>query len=281
MAALVFLWGGTLPVQAETNPSYVYDEAGLLTAQEVVELNQLAGKLGEERSTEFIIITLNGTGGKDIVKYVQDFYDEHAPGYDQPYGNTAILAIDMLERDIYLAGFKKAETYLNDQRLDRIRDSITQDLSAGRYYEAFSDFITLAHDYMGREPEVSPPNRGEPGGYPGVNPGSPYREYESEIDPDNLLFQWWFQLLVSVAVGAGVVGIMAYWSGGRVTVNANTYMDRGKSQVLNQHDNFVNRTVTRRKIPKNESSGRGGGGFGGGGGITGGGHSHSGSRGKF
>jgi uncharacterized protein len=70
--------------------------------------------------------------------------------------------------------------------------------------------------------------------------------------------------------------MMAYRSGGRVTVNAQTYMDANRSQVLDRYDNFVNQTVTRTKIQKNTSTGGGGGG-----GMTGGGRSHSGSRGKF
>ena len=64
---------------------------------------------------------------------MQDFYDENAPGYDQPHGNTAILTLDMQNRDVYLAGFIKAEDYLDDSRLDLIRDKITPDLSSGNY----------------------------------------------------------------------------------------------------------------------------------------------------
>ncbi len=235
---------------AESHPQkqLIYDDAKLLTTAELAQLTTLAASLGQERETDLIVITLNGTEGKDIVDYVEDFYDDMAPGYDQPHGNTAILAIDLQMRDVYLAGFKKAETYLDDSRLDRIRNKVTPDLTAGNYYKAFSDYITLSHDYMGYRP--------------GVN-------------PDNLLFKWWIQIGVSFAASGIIVGIMVYRSGGRVTVNAKTYMDAGHSKVLSHYDNFVKKTVTKRKIQKNTSGG------GGGGGLTGGGHSHSGSRGKF
>ncbi|MFJ7725283.1 TPM domain-containing protein [Neobacillus sp. NPDC097160] len=263
-----------LSVKAETfdRNQYIYDSAGLLTSEEAAELQNLASELGKERETAFIILTLNGTDGKILKQYVEDFYDEQAPGYDQPHGNTAILAIDMQERDVYLAGFKKAEQYLDDGRLDQIRDNITPDLSEGHYFQAFSVFLNTSYEYMGYEPSNS--SDGYTGNGSGGNQGE-YNGYDSGSEPENLFFQWWFQLIVSFIIAGVVVAIMAYRSGGRVTVNARTYMDSDKSKVVSKYDNFVNQTVTRQKKPSNDSK------SGGGGGITGGGHSHSGSGGKF
>ncbi|MFZ7942915.1 MULTISPECIES: TPM domain-containing protein [Bacillaceae] len=243
-----------LPVGARVNAEsfdseqYIYDFAGLLTGKEEAELQSISSKLGKERNTAFIIITVNGTEGKKLIQYVEDFYDEHGPGYDQAFGNTAILAIDLDKRDVYLAGFKKAEQYLDDGRLDQIREKITPDLSEGNYYQAFSDFITTSHKYMGYEP--------------GVN-------------PENILFTWWFQLIASIIVGGVAVMFMAYRSGGRITVNEQTYMDGNQSRIISKYDNFVRQTVTRERKPSDNSK------SGGGGGISSGGHSHSGSSGKF
>jgi uncharacterized protein len=245
---LLVPFGEKIHAESLHQTHFVYDKAGLLTDKEVRELEVLSNQLGAEMDTAFIIITANGTEGKDIVKYVEDFYDEQAPGYNQPHGNTAILAIDIQERDVYLAGFKKAEAYLDDQRLNQIRNKITPALSEANYFEAFTDFIYTSHVYMGYEP--------------GVN-------------PDNILFKGWFQLLVSIIFAGSIVGLLAYRSGGRVTVNSQTYIDNNSSKIINKHDRYVRQTVTKVKKPTNESK------IGGGGGITGGGHSHSGSRGKF
>lgn len=275
------LWAPTTAKAATFDRNhYIYDEAHLLTDEEAAELQNLAAQLGAERETAFIVITLNGTDGKDIVQYVEDFYDEHAPGYDQPHGNTAILAIDMQERDIYLAGFYKAEQYLDDGTLDLIREEITPALSDGEYFQAFSDFITLSHEYMGNEPRTGSGgySGNDTGGFadyqPGGNPNG-YYDNNGAANGENLFFQWWFQLIVSLVAGSVVVATMAYRSGGRVTVNAQTYMDSNTSRVINRYDNFTHQTVTRTRKPSNNTS------SGGGGGITGGGHSHSGSRGKF
>ena len=270
MMLLVMPWGmSTAKAETFDRNHYIYDYATLLKDEESAKLQQLANERGSERETAFIIITLDGTNGKDIVQYVEDFYDEHGPGYDQPHGNTAILAIDMNERDVYLAGFKKAEQYLDDSRLDVIREEITPDLSDGQYFAAFSAFIDSAYEYMGIEPDDGEASYSGNGSI-----GSPIENNGYEDHPSkNIFFQWWFQFIVSLIVAGVVVMIMAYRAGGRVTVNAGTYTDSHSSKVVNQHDHFVRQTVTKTmKPPENTNSG---------GGVTGGGHSHSGSGGKF
>jgi uncharacterized protein len=158
--AMLLLLALGVSAYAESYPQkqLVYDYAKLLSVEESARLGASAASLGRERQTDFIVITLNGADGKDIVDYVEDFYDDMAPGYDKPHGNAAILAIDLQARDVYLAGFGIAETYLDDERLDRIRNKITPYLTEGRYYEAFSKYVSLSHDYMGYEPGVNPDN---------------------------------------------------------------------------------------------------------------------------
>ncbi|SDC44414.1 uncharacterized protein SAMN02799630_00313 [Paenibacillus sp. UNCCL117] len=229
----------------------IYDDAGLLSRQDYEELNAMANQYGAERQTDIMIVTSKNAENKDVMRMTQDFYDARAPGYDKPHGNAAILMVDMRNREVYLAGFYKAKEYLDDGRLDRIRTRISPALSSGDYRQAFQTYILTAHRYMGFSP--------------GVN-------------PDNILFNLWFQLAVSLVIGGVTVGTMAYHSGGRVTVQRQTYEDATNSGVIDQQDHYIRTTMTRHKIAKSSSGGSGGGG---GGGTTGGGHSHSGSRGSF
>lgn len=237
-------------VEAKT---LIYDEAKLLSQQEYDRLNELANKYGAKRETDIIIITSNNPDNIDVQIMTEDFYDEKAPGYDKAHGNAVILTLDMRNRDVYLAGFYKAETYLDDGRLDKIRGKITPSLSEGDYAAAFEKYIKTSYKYMGFKP--------------GVN-------------PDNILFNIWFQLGAAFVIGAVAVSAMVYNSGGRVTVNRRTYEDAKASGIVDRQDQYVRTTVTKTKIEK-PSSGGGGISGGGGGGISRGGHSHSGSRGKF
>lgn len=233
----------------------IYDLAGLLTGEEVEELEILAEKYSSRRQTDFIVLTTDDTEKKDVVKYMEDFYDEKALGYDKPNGNFAILTVDMEHREVYLAGFYKGEEYLDDYRLDEIRYKITPALSEGDYYRAFHTFIKTSYKYMG------------------IRPG---------VDPENILFNNWFQLIVSLIIAGIAVGIMVYNSGGKVTVNGGTYEDFNTTRVLQRRDNYIRTSVTKRRKPSdNGNHSSGGGGHSGGGGVTSGGHSHSGSRGSF
>ncbi len=245
---MCLLVGGIVAQAQSTNQTqYIYDDAGVLTEEEEEQLEALASKLSAERNTAFIIVTVNGTDGKSIEQYMGDFYDKQAPGYDKPHGNTAMLTIDFQERDVYLSGFMLAKEYLNNDRLETIRLDITQDLTDGYYYDAFSDFIYSAHEYMGYAP--------------------------GEVNPNSFFFQWWFQLAVSLVIAAIVVIIMVSRSGGVVTVNGSTYIDNNQSGVVKRQDNYVRTTVTKQKKPDDSNKS--------GGGMTGGGRSYSGSGGKF
>lgn len=242
----LFIGGIATQAQSTNQTQYIYDNADVLTAEEEQQLEDLASTLSAERNTAFIILTVNGTDGKPIKKYMGDFYDQQAPGYDKPHGNTAMLTIDLQERDVFLSGFKLAEEYLDDDRLETMRLDITSDLTGGYYYDAFSDFMYAAHEYMG---------------YP---PG--------EVNPNSMFFQWWFQLIVSVVIAAVFVFIMVSRSGGVTTVDGSTYIDQDQSGVVKRQDNYIRTTITKDKKSDDSDSG---------GGTTSGGHSYSGSGGKF
>lgn len=243
---LIFGPFSSLYAAGEDGP-FVYDYADLLTDVEKENLEELSVSLGSEYDIDFIILTTHDTEGKDIKDYMGDFYDEK---YNLDAADAAILTLDMENREVDLAGFYKGEEYLDNKRLGLIREKITPDLSAGNYYHAFSTFIEKAHDYMG------------------VMPG---------VNPESIFLKWWFHAIISLVLAGGAVGLMAYNSGGRVTVNSATYLNQGTSRILNRSDQYLRQTVTKRRKPQNNNRGGGGGG----GGITGGGHSFSGSRGKF
>jgi len=233
---------------AAADKKLIIDNAKLLTPEQVMELRALAVKYGEERETDFIIITTNEEG-VDAKKLTQDFYDEQAPGYDKKHGNAAIMTVDMKKRYMYIAGFYKAKEYIDDARVEKILDKVYPYAADNDYYGAFKTYLTVAHEYMG------------------IKPG---------VNPDNILFNIWFQLIVALLVGGVVVWIMIRNSGGRVTVNRQTYEDQAASGILGRQDQYINTTVTKRKIERDK-----GGGSGGGGGTTSGGHSHSGGGRSF
>ncbi|MEK3885004.1 TPM domain-containing protein [Paenibacillus sp. PL2-23] len=231
----------------------VFDQADLLDAEQESRLEEQASRYGAERQTDMVIYTTLNEAGADVMKLTQDFYDEQGFGYDKRHGNAVVVTVDMYHREVYLAGFYKGQEYLDDNRLDRIRSRMTPKLTAGDYEGAFLVYIQTAHRYMGYEP--------------GVN-------------PDNIVFNVWFQAAVAAVIAWLVVWRLTASAGGKVTVHRRTYENASTSGVTGRQDMYVRTTVTKQRIPRS-NGGAGGGGRGGGGGMTSGGHSHSGSRGSF
>lgn len=243
MLVLLFLCiaVGGASVFAQTD-QHIYDNAGLLSESEKRELEALASKHSLEHDADFLFLTTESMGGQPIETYMGDFFDEWATEHGQE--DAVLFTIDMGSREVYLAGFGTAETTLDAERIDMVLDRTVPYLTAGAYGAAFRETVETSSRYM---------------------------EYRPGVNPENLFFKTWFQLAVALLVGGVIVGSMVYNAGGRVTTSSRTYFDENNSRVKNERDRFRNKTVSRRKIPKNNNSG---GGFGGG--STGGGRSFSG-----
>ncbi|XYJ23071.1 TPM domain-containing protein [Bacillus velezensis] len=106
---------------AAEQKQYVYDNAHLLTKDETKKLEELAGKLEKSAIPILSFLPQTERAVRRSNSMLGDFYDSHFSG------STAILTIDMKDREVFLSGYKKAETYLNssaaeyDQKYDLVR----------------------------------------------------------------------------------------------------------------------------------------------------------------
>ncbi|MEN2467863.1 TPM domain-containing protein [Ornithinibacillus sp. JPR2-1] len=245
---LLFICSSSFTVFADGSTQRIYDYANLLSDEEVEALEQLADEHSEKRKTDFIIVITEDTDGKTVEQYMADFYDEMAFGYDKPHGSTVILAIDIDNRDFYIASFEGAQKHLDSQRVDLLFNELVPPLSADKYFDAFKTFVET---------------------------GSRYMRYMPGVNPESIIFDTWFHVIIALLIGGIIVGTMAYNSGGKVTVNERTYT--GDFKVLKRKDIFLTKNVTKRKKPSNNNRG----GSGGGGGVTRGGSSYTGKGGSF
>mgnify|MGYP001194405722 FL=1 len=244
---------------------HIFDEAGLLTEAEKEELEELAARLGKERETDFLIITADGMDGKDIDRFTGEFIDRR---YKEKVP-IVVLALDMETRDVSVLAFNEARRDFGETKREHVLEEVIPYLSAGDFYGAFFTYLQLSHELMGIPPEKwTVPEQGT----------APETAVQKE-PPESIFTQWWFHVIVSLVVAGVTVSLMAYNSGGRVTVNSATYLNANTSRVLNRSDQYLRKTVTKRRKPQNKSGGPSG--FGGGGGMTSGGHTFSSTRGKF
>lgn len=271
-----------LRVLASPQDEKVYDNYGLFNTDEIADLEDLCEQYGEEGKVDIVIIT-DEVSGESSKQYMEDFYDEKGFGYNQEFGDTAMIFVNMNPeyRNVTIQGYGNAEYYLNNDRIEHILDDVTKLLMAGNYYKAMEEFAKQAAYYMNEEKGVNTaPAAGEPGSgnYYGESGYAGPSDYYGEKE-DNILYNTFFQLGIAVIIGAVTVGIMAMNSGGRVTVSNRTYLDDGNSGITATRDDYIRTTTTRVKKPSNNNNG--GGRSSGGGGISSGGHSHSGGSRSF
>lgn len=249
---LAFLFVGLQDVGAsDATKQRVFDDANILQEDDLSKIEATAEEHSIEQKTDFIILTTDeGFTQAELKRYVQDMYDEQGYGFDKKHGNTALLALDVNSREVYLAGFYKAEKYLNNTRVELVLDEMMGALRSDNFYRAFTTFIVTSSEYM---------------------------QFSPWVNPESILLKSSFQFIAALILAGAIVGMMAYNSSGKVTTNLNTYLDTERTQVLKKRDRYIRTTVTKTRKPKNKSSSGGGGG----GGTTRGGHSHSGGGRSF
>lgn len=273
-AASAFL----IPINVHAAPEdqKVFDYYGLFSEDEITDLEDVCAQYGEDGKVDIVIVT-DDLNGESTKKYLEDFYDEHGFGYNQEFGDAAMILVNMYEadRNVTIQGYGKAEYYLNNDRIEYILDDVTEFLKNGEYYNAMEEFAKQSAYYMNESKGVNTsPATGEAGSgnYYGESGYSGPSDYYGKKE-NNIFYNTFFQLGIAVIIGAVTVGIMAAGSGGRVTVSNRTYLDEGNSGVTASRDDYIRTTTTRVKKPDNNNNG---GRSSGGGGISSGGHSHSG-----
>ena len=165
-----------------------------------------------------------------------------------PDRNSVILLIGFKSDDhVYVIrsyGEENSEKKLSTKRLQRIQDDMEAEMRNYNFYEAGRIYAQDVYKYLG--------------------------SYDSVYD-DVIFLKWWFQLLVLFAIFTIIFMFSAVNSGGKDEITPSTYLNAGRSRVVNGFDRYVRTTVSRVKINTDSGSRGGGGGFSGGGGHSSGG----------
>ncbi len=223
----------------------VIDNANLMTADEVIDLNEKANALSEEYKMDIVILTADNLEGKSTSEFADDYFDYSGFGVGANYDGILFL-IDMDNRIPYISTTGIAIRYFTDQRIDSILDqSYDSGLPEGDYYGAAMGFLDGAEYYLER----------------GI-PSDQYNEPESIPKENKLTIT---DIIVSLIGGLGVGGtfVLSTRSKYRFRKKANPYSYKSNS-IVNFHSNqdrLINSFTTHRIIPKptnttNSTSGR-------------------------
>lgn len=218
----------------------VQDDAGLLTASEEESLESECTRLLEKHGTGIYIITTPDFGGGDIKDWQRQIFQEYDLGRESG-GSAAVLAVSMAERDWGLVGFGAAQDAFSTYGRERLGELILDDLSEGDFYEAFSEYLSIADDYLTAAEE-----------------GSPYTEDHHYREGWKIPLIIGVSFLLSLGVSAGV--LMSWKKGMNTRVSrdgAMDYLKAGSFHLSDKSDLFLYHTVSRTQRPKDTSSGGG------------------------
>ncbi|MBY0095736.1 TPM domain-containing protein [Mesobacillus maritimus] len=241
----------------------VYDEAGLFSEEERADINTQAIALSEQTEMDIVIVTTNDSQGKPSSDYALDFYDEHGFGYEDSLDGVMYL-LNMEEREVYIFTRDKGTDYIDAGRVEELLDVVYPPLGDENYRESVQFFLDEVESMMASGPPVYETGDRSDAGYAYTEDGI------SDESSLSMVEKLGIYLLISLALGGIVIGIMMMGNRGRSTVNARTYLQDNSFAVTKKRDQHYNTIVTQQKIQQNNNSGGssisgGGGGIGGGG----------------
>lgn len=187
--------------------------------------------------------------------FADNFYDEHQFGFNKPVGDGIIL-VDNWYREWDGGLYNWIST--SGRVYDHYSESMIEDLTNAFIEEvevdaasAYGLFVDMVAEEMGA---------GRTGG------------------GDSFIPVW---LILIAAAAVSLIFFFVNYGGrkGNKTVEAATYVKTGKPDIREKEDQFLTKTITKRKIPTS-SGGSGSSGGRGGGHISAGGHRHGGGGGR-
>lgn len=246
MLILCFGFGVFLSIDVKAESDYVYDQADLLTIDEEVKLQEHAEFYKNRWDMNFLVVTTADADGKSAREYADDFYD--ARFMEDTEEDGILYLIDMDHSEIYLSASGIAIRYLTDSRIEHILDEAYECVEAGDYYGTFAAFFEETHSYL--------------------EMGIPKDQYNYDIETDEMDVYYELyeepatisvtELLIALAAGliaaGGTIGfVTAKYQLKFEDFHYDAYTD-SDIQLSVKSDRLVNKFVTHRRIPKNNTS---------------------------
>ena len=228
---LTFLDDGSEDGEPAEDNLLVWDEAELLNATEVAQLNSKLESISEKYKAEIRVVTLSSMDGGDIDEFLEYLYDESGFGYGENHdGVLLVVCMDPREYRILSNGF--AGEAITSGDIDAIGEAFKSDLRGGNYADAFDTFADKCEYYLD----------GHINGFP-FNIGK--------------------NLLICLGIGLVVALIVTgIWKGQLKSVRkqsaANAYVKAGTMQSTQSGDFFMYRNVTKTQKQSSSSSGSSG-----------------------
>lgn len=249
--------GGAGAASTQAADHRVFDEAGLLDAEQVQALEAQIAAARETMNLDLVLVTTEDTGSDSSEEYADWYYDSGGFGIGRD-DSGVLLLMDMDNRQLYVSTAGAMERFLTDERIETMMDRAIPYMQQGDYAGAAGQMVSDVETFY---------HKGIPGGqYNYDRETGQVSRYRS--------IRWYEALL---ALGAALIT----GGGACMSVKRDYAMEQEQRQAANYHmayragaqfdfrnrnDALIDQFVVQNVIARTTGRGRGPGGFGGGGG---------------
>ena len=219
---------------------FVFDEASILTYDEIEELEAKAKEITEAYGCEVYAITFPSLDGYEAWELNEMLYGELKEYYGASE-DVVILMLAMEERqyDIMARGF--GNTAFTDYGKDVMAERFLDDFANDDWYWGFYDYMSTCEEFLAMAVNGEPFDIGSDEGEGGAN-------FIGVI----------ISVIVSCAIALGICLILkAQMKTARIATEAHDYQK--ELNLTNQYDRFSHRDVRRIYNPPQENNSSGGG----------------------
>ena len=217
------------------------DMADILSESEEASVENALDALCSQTGYDFFAVSTDDNGGKGPRTFAEEYYNDHCSS-----DNGAVFLIDMGERTLQIVTAGKMLYYLTDERIDRILDHAYDCAADGDFAGAYVSMISDTGDYMSAGKAATHLYNEDTGKTTKVH----------SLELTDVAF---CLLLGFVSAIAACLMVTASY---RMKFGKYRYDFRKHSRLLPgaARDILIGKTVTHRRIPRNDSGGGGGGG---------------------
>ena len=212
------------------------DEADLLTEEEEADLLSKLDEISERQECDVVVLTVDSLNGRSAVEYADDFYDYNGYGYGESRDGILLL-ISMEEHDWVISTCGFGITAFTDAGQEYMTDKFVPMLSDGEYLEAFTEYAQLCDEF------ITQAKTGEP--------------YDSGNLPKGSVSPIWIvgDLIIGLVIAFIIGSVMkSKLKSVRMQATAEDYAVPGSMILTANWDRLVNKTVTTRRIERENSS---------------------------
>ena len=253
-----------LPVPAKAANAYVIDEAGMLTTDELLALNNLAEEISLRQECGVYVIITKDMHGYSESKFAQGIFMNYDLGYDRGDSEGAsgvLLAISYGDSYYDSVAYGAASGTFTTSKLDRLNDIAYDYLSQGDWNGCADAFIRECDNMLTQS------------GYTYYVPqytDSTIAPTEVVTSPAQRRARWLGTLPFAGAISAGIGAVSVFFMKGknkttRIAKEADRYIINNGIRVTVSQEHFTHKTRTVTHVHRDS---------GGGGGSSGGGHSY-------